>query len=336
MGIRIAINGFGRIGRCVARQLLLDSREDIELVAVNDLADAASLAYLFEFDSVHRRFALPVHADGNTIVAGTKRFDVLSIKDPTQLPWKKLGVDVVLECTGRFKSRDDAATHLDVGARRVVISAPPQGPVDRIFCMGVNDDTFDPKKHFVVSNASCTTNCLAPMLAVLESAFGIVKGHMLTVHSYTADQSLVDTPHKSDPRRGRTAGMSMIPTSSGVTKAIYEVLPSMTGKIGGSSIRVPTPDVSIVCLTASLAKKVSADEVNQAMRIASSARLSGILRVEDRPLVSADLIGDPCSSIVDAALTEVVADDLVEVQSWYDNEWGFSARMLDLVRVVAR
>jgi len=338
MGIRIAINGFGRIGRCVARVIAESNTRgiDLDLVAVNDLADAESLAYLLEFDSVHGRSTTPVATSGDSIEFGRNRFRVLSEKDPSNLPWTELGVDLVLECTGRFKSRDQAAVHLARGAKRVIISAPPQGSVDGILCMGVNHTSFDPEKHHIVSNASCTTNCLAPQLKVLDERFGIRKGHMLTVHSYTNDQHMVDGPHKGDPRRGRSAALSMVPTTSGVTKAIGEILPRLIGKFDGSSIRVPTPDVSMTCLTVLVERNVTADEVNAAFREAAAGPLASILAVEDRPLVSVDYIGHSASAIVDSSLTAVVDGDLVEVQAWYDNEWAFAHRMVDLARWVGR
>lgn len=330
MPIRVAINGFGRIGRCVARILEADSRGGIELVAVNDLADASSLAYLLEFDSVHRRARVAPRVDGTHIEFGGQRFAALSEHDPTKLAWGDLGVDVVLECTGRFKSRDAAAVHLERGAKRVVISSPPEGKVDALLCMGVNDGSYDSARHHVISNASCTTNCLAPQLKVLDDAFGIRKGHMLTVHAYTNDQSLVDAPHRSDPRRGRSAAMSMIPTSSGVTKALGAILPHLVGKVEGSSVRVPTADVSMTCLSVLLGREVTPEQVNDAMRAAAEGPMRGVLRVEDRPLVSVDYTGSPYSVTIDSRLTSVVDGDFVEIQAWYDNEWGFSTRMVDL------
>ncbi len=333
MSIRVAINGFGRIGRCVAR-ILLAKANDIELVAINDLTDAATLGLLLQVDSVHGRFAQPVSAEPGALRVGEKNITVCEERDPANLPWKKLGVDVVLECTGLFTSKAAAGKHLQAGAQRVVISAPADKDVDGTFCIGVNSDQFDPKKHFVVSNASCTTNCLAPIAKVLNDSFQIVKGHMVTVHSYTNDQRILDLPHK-DPRRARAAALSMIPTSTGAAKAIGLVLPELQGKLDGVAIRVPTPDVSIVCLTAQVAKTTSKQEVNDAMRAAAKGALKGVLAVEDRPLVSIDYIGNPYSSTVDSALTQVVGGDLVEVQSWYDNEWGFSSRMVDMIRVVS-
>jgi glyceraldehyde 3-phosphate dehydrogenase len=334
MATKIAINGFGRIGRCIARILLSEEASDIELVAINDLTSAEALAHLLAFDSVHRRFNKTVEAKEGALIIGGKRIPVLAEKDPAKLPWKSLGASVVIESTGLFTSREGSQKHLDAGAQRVIISAPGGSDIDGTFCIGINTDSYDPAKHVIVSNASCTTNCLAPLAKVLHTSFGIVKGHMVTVHSYTNDQKVLDLPHK-DLRRARAAALSMIPTSTGAAKAIGLVMPELKGKLDGTSIRVPTPNVSLVCLTAQVGKKTSRDEVNKVLKEAAAGPLKGVLAVEDRPLVSSDFIGDTHSSIVDSAQTQVVGDDLVEVQSWYDNEWGFSSRMLDLVRVMA-
>jgi glyceraldehyde 3-phosphate dehydrogenase len=334
MATKIAINGFGRIGRCLARILLSEGASDIELVAVNDLTSAEALAHLLAFDSIHRRFSKPVEAKEGALIVGGKRIPVLAEKDPAKLPWKSLGASIVIESTGLFTSREGAQKHLDAGAQRVIISAPGGSDIDGTFCVGINTDSYDPAKHVIVSNASCTTNCLAPVAKVLHSSFGILKGHMVTVHSYTNDQRVLDLPHK-DLRRARAAGLSMIPTSTGAAKAIGLVLPELKGKLDGTSIRVPTPNVSLVCLTAQVGKKTTKEEVNKALKDAAGGSLKGVLAYEERPLVSSDFIGDPHSSIIDAAQTQVIGDDLVEVQSWYDNEWGFSNRMLDLVRVMA-
>jgi glyceraldehyde 3-phosphate dehydrogenase len=331
---KIAINGFGRIGRCIARILLSENAPDIELVAINDLTSAEALAHLLAFDSVHRRFAKSVEAKEGALLIGGKRIPVLAEKDPAKLPWKSLGASVVIESTGLFTSRESAQKHLQAGAQRVIISAPGGSDIDGTFCIGINSDAYDPAKHVIVSNASCTTNCLAPIAKVLHDSFGILKGHMVTVHSYTNDQRVLDLPHK-DLRRARAAGLSMIPTSTGAAKAIGLVMPELKGKLDGTSIRVPTPNVSLVCLTAHVSKKTTRDEVNKAFKDAAEGALKGVLAYEERPLVSSDFIGDTHSSVVDAAQTQVVGDDLVEVQSWYDNEWGFSSRMLDLVRVMA-
>jgi glyceraldehyde 3-phosphate dehydrogenase len=334
MAIKIGINGFGRIGRCVTRVLFEQNITDVEIVGINDLTSAETLAHLLAFDSVHGRFSKPVSVKGGALVVGDKTIPVLAEKDPAKLPWKSLGATTVIESTGLFTSRDGAQKHIDAGAQRVIISAPGGSDIDGTFCIGINSDGFDPAKHKIVSNASCTTNCLAPVAKVLHEAFGIVKGHMVTVHSYTNDQRVLDLPHK-DLRRARAAALSMIPTSTGAAKAIGLVLPELKGKLDGTSIRVPTPNVSLVCLTAQVSKKTTKDEVNAALKAASTGALKGVLAYEERPLVSNDFIGDPHSSIVDAAQTQVVGDDLVEVQSWYDNEWGFSNRMVDLARLIA-
>jgi len=335
MGTKIAINGFGRIGRCVARVLFDGSQSDIELVAINDLTDAPTLAHLLQFDSVHRTFKEPVRVEGNGIVVGDKHIPIYAERDPSKLPWKELGVEIVLECTGIFRSKAKATAHLNAGAKRVIISAPGENDVDGTFCVGINSNEFDAAKHTVFSNASCTTNCLAPIAKVLHDSFEIVKGHMVTVHSYTNDQQLLDLPHK-DLRRARAAALSMIPSTTGAAKAIGLVLPALKGKLDGTSIRVPTPDVSLTCLTAQVKKSTTKEEVNAALKAASEGPLKGILGFEPRELVSSDFIGDPRSSIVDAAQTAVVGGDLVEVQAWYDNEWGFSTRMVDLTRLVAK
>ena len=335
MGTKIAINGFGRIGRCVARELFDSADKDLELVAINDLTDAPTLAHLLQFDSVHRTFKSEVKAEGNGLNIGGKQIPIFAEKDPGKLPWKDLGVDIVLECTGIFRSKAKGQAHLNAGAKRVIISAPGENDVDGTFCVGINSNLYDPQKHVVFSNASCTTNCLAPLAKVLNDTFGIVKGHMVTVHSYTNDQQLLDLPHK-DLRRARAAALSMIPSTTGAAKAIGLVLPELKGKLDGTSIRVPTPDVSLTCLTAQVSKSTSRDEVNAALKAAAEGPLKGILGFETRELVSSDFIGDPRSSIVDAAQTAVVGGDLVEVQAWYDNEWGFSTRMVDLTRIVAK
>jgi glyceraldehyde 3-phosphate dehydrogenase len=334
MATKIAINGFGRIGRCIARILLSENAPDIDIVAINDLTSAEVLAHLLAFDSVHRRFSKSVEAKEGALLIGGKRIPVLAEKDPAKLPWKSLGASVVIESTGLFTSREGAQKHLDAGAQRVIISAPGGSDIDGTFCIGINTDAYDPAKHMIVSNASCTTNCLAPIAKVLHGSFGILKGHMVTVHSYTNDQRVLDLPHK-DMRRARAAALSMIPTTTGAAKAIGLVLPELKGKLDGTSIRVPTPNVSLVCLTAHVSKKTTRDQVNEALKAASLGPLKGVLAFEERPLVSSDFIGDTHSSIVDAAQTQVIGDDLVEVQSWYDNEWGFSSRMLDLLRVMA-
>jgi glyceraldehyde 3-phosphate dehydrogenase len=335
MATKIGINGFGRIGRCIARILFSHGGDDIELVGINDLTDAPTLAHLLKFDSIHRAFAADVRAEGSALVIAGRKVPISAERDPSKLAWRSLGAEIVLECTGLFTSKEKAGAHLTAGAERVIISAPGAADVDATFCVGINLDSYDPAKHTVVSNASCTTNCLAPVAKVLHQQFGIVKGHMVTVHSYTNDQNVLDLPHK-DLRRARAAGLSMIPTSTGAAKAIGLVLPELKGKLDGTAIRVPTPDVSIVCLTVQVSKKTTRDEVNRALQDAAAGPLAGVLGFELRPLVSSDFIGNPLSSIVDAAQTQVVADDLVEVQAWYDNEWGFSNRMVDLARYMKK
>jgi glyceraldehyde 3-phosphate dehydrogenase len=332
MATKIGINGFGRIGRCVAR--IAAGRDDVEIVGINDLTSADMLAHLLEWDSVHRHFDQSVKAEDDAIWIGDQRIPVSAERDPSKLNWGELGAEVVLECTGLFRSKETAQAHLDAGAKRVIISAPGKGDIDATFVVGINSDSFDPDKHFIVSCASCTTNCLAPIAKVLQDTFGIVKGHMVTVHAYTNDQGLLDQPH-SDKRRARAAALSMIPTSTGAATAIGLVLPELKGKLAGTAIRVPTPNVSLTCLTAQVAKQTDRDAVNAALKSAAAGPLKGILEFEETPLVSMDFMGNPHSSICDAAQTEVVGGDLVEVQSWYDNEWGFSNRMLDLVRIVS-
>ncbi len=335
MATRIAINGFGRIGRCVTRTLFERAHNDVELVAINDLTDSKTLAHLLKYDSVHRTMKKSVEAAEGAIVIDGKKVPVFAKKDPTELPWKDLGVDVVLECTGVFRDKAGGTKHITAGAKRVIISAPGEKDIDGTFCIGINASEYDPKKHFIVSNASCTTNCLAPIAKVVHESFGILKGHMVTVHSYTNDQNILDLPHK-DLRRARAAALSMIPSTTGAAKAIGLVLPALKGKLDGTSIRVPTPDVSITCMTVHVGKATTVEEVNAALKAAADGPLKGILGFETAPLVSSDFIGDSRSSIVDAAQTAVVGGDLVEVQAWYDNEWGFSHRMVDLAELMAR
>jgi glyceraldehyde 3-phosphate dehydrogenase len=333
MAIKIGINGFGRIGRCIARILSAKGQSDVELVGINDLTTNETLAHLLQYDSIHRRFAESVAHDDESITIGKKRIPCFAIKDPTELPWKDLGADIVLECTGIFRNKEGAGKHLKAGAKRVIISAPGEKDIDATFCVGINTDGYDPKKHQIVSNASCTTNCLAPIAKVVNDRFGIEKGFMVTVHSYTNDQNILDLPHK-DLRRARAAALSMIPSSTGAAKAIGLVLPELKGKLDGTSIRVPTPDVSLVCMTVKVGKKTSAEEVNAALKQEAEGKLKGILAYEEAELVSSDFIGDTHSSVVDAKSTSVVDGDLVQVQSWYDNEWGFSCRMVDLARLM--
>jgi len=331
MAIKVGINGFGRIGRNVFRASIHDA--EIDIVAANDVTDAKTLAHLLKYDSVLGNLKEDVRAEGDTIVAGEERFKVLKEKDPANLPWKALGVDIVIESTGLFTKRDDAAKHLTAGAKKVIISAPAKGE-DITVVMGVNDDKYDPAKHHVLSNASCTTNCLAPIVMVLHQEFGLKKGIMTTVHSYTNDQKLLDLPHK-DLRRARAAALSMIPTTTGAAIAVTKVLPELEGRLDGISVRVPTPNVSLTDLTAWLDNKVTAADVNRAFENAAKGSLKGILAVSHAELVSCDFRGNPHSSIVDAPFTKVVDGDAVKVLSWYDNEWAFSCRVIDLIHRMA-
>jgi glyceraldehyde 3-phosphate dehydrogenase len=328
MAIKVGINGFGRIGRNIMRAAL--AHHDVDIVAVNDITDAATLAHLLKYDSVLGNLTVPVSASGDTIKVGSDQFKVLAQKDPAQLPWKDLGVDIVFESTGKFTKRDDAAKHLAAGARKVIITAPATNP-DVTVVIGVNDHQYDASKHHIVSNASCTTNCVAPLAKVLHEAFGIKKAWMMTVHAYTNDQNLLDLPHK-DLRRARAAAMSIIPTTTGAAKAVGEVLPALKGKIDGTSMRVPTPNVSVVDLASLFEKKVTAEEVNAALRAASEGPLKGIMQFVTEPLVSIDFRGNPHSSIVDADYTKVMDGDFVKVMAWYDNEWGYSSRCVELLK----
>lgn len=327
--IRVAINGFGRIGRNIVRQTLNNS--NFEIVAVNDLTDAATLAHLLKYDSIFGPFKETVSCTETSITAGAKTFHITKEKDPAALPWKQLGVDIVLECTGRFTDKDSASKHIAAGARRVIISAPAKNE-DLTIVMGVNEKLFDPTKHFVVSNASCTTNCLAPFAKVLHENFGIEKGFMVTIHSYTNDQPLMDSPHK-DLRRARAGAMSQIPTSTGAAKAVGLVLPELKGRLDGYAIRVPTPDVSCVNLVVTCKKETTTDEVNAAFEKAANGALKGILGFSKEPLVSQDYVGNPLSSIVDGLSTKAMGN-LVNVLAWYDNESGFSHRMVDLTEYI--
>jgi glyceraldehyde 3-phosphate dehydrogenase len=329
--VKVGINGFGRIGRNIMRAAL--GAKDIDFVAVNDLTNAATLAHLLKYDSVLGNLHADVKASGEGITVDGDEFKVLSIKDPAQLPWKDLGVDVVFESTGLFTNRDAAAKHLAAGAKKVVITAPAKGP-DITVVLGVNDGKYDPATHHIISNASCTTNCLAPMAKVIHERFGIRKGWMTTVHSYTNDQNLLDLPHK-DLRRARAAALSIIPTTTGAASAVGEVLPELKGKLDGFALRVPTPNVSLVDLNAVLDKKTTGEEVNAALREAAAGPLKGILAVSDAELVSIDFRGNPHSSIVDAPYTKVMDGDFLKVLSWYDNEWGYASRCVDLLRQIA-
>jgi glyceraldehyde 3-phosphate dehydrogenase len=332
MAVRVGINGFGRIGRNIMRAALGD--KNIDFVAVNDLTSARTLAHLLKYDSVLGNIDAKVEATGDGISVDGDAFKVLSMRDPAQLPWKDLGVDVVFESTGLFTNRADAAKHVDAGAKRVVITAPAKGQ-DLTVVLGVNEETYDPGKHQVISNASCTTNCLAPMAKVLHQSFGIRKGWMTTIHSYTNDQQLLDLPHK-DLRRARAAALSMIPTTTGAAAAVGEVLPELKGKLDGFAMRVPTPNVSVVDLAAIVDKKTTAEEVNGALKAAADGALKGILEYSTDELVSIDFKGNPRSSIIDAAYTKVMDGDFVKVLSWYDNEWGYSNRCVDLLRLMVK
>lgn len=332
MAIRVAINGFGRIGRNILRSAK-QSGADIDFVAVNDLTDNATLAHLLKYDSVHGRYPGTVEVSENGLIVDGDEIRVTSEKDPANLPWKELGVDIVFEATGRFTKREDAAKHLEAGAKKVIITAPAKGE-DITVVLGVNHEKYDPAKHNVISNASCTTNCLAPVVKVLLDNFGLERGLMTTVHAYTNDQQILDLPHK-DLRRARAAAMSIIPTTTGAAKATALVIPEVKGKIDGIAMRVPTADVSIVDLTAELSKDVTVDQINDAFRAAAEGPLKGILGVSDEPLVSIDYTGNPHSSVVDLLSTFVIEDRMVKVLSWYDNEWGYSSRCVDLARYIA-
>ena len=331
MSIRVGINGFGRIGRNVLRAALGDG--DIEFAAVNDITSPGTLAHLLQYDSVLGNLSEPVSVEGNRLQVGRRSFSVLSERDPAALPWADLGVDVVVESTGLFTKRADASKHLAAGAKRVIITAPAKSP-DLTLVLGVNDDSYDPAVHRIISNASCTTNCLAPVAKVLHDSFGFRRGWMTTVHAYTNDQKLLDLPHK-DLRRARAAGMSMIPTTTGAAVAVGEVLPALKGKLDGIAMRVPTPNVSVVDLVAEVDEPATAEAVNEAFATAADGRLNGILQLSTAPLVSIDFRGNPHSSIVDAAYTNVMDDNLVKVLSWYDNEWGYSSRCVDLIKLLA-
>ncbi len=335
MSTKIAINGFGRIGRCVVRALVERKlTKELEVVLVNDLTDARTLAHLYDYDTVHGRAEPRARAIEGGLELGGMHVKVTAEKDPAKLPLKELGVSVMLECTGLFTDREKAAVHLQTGAKKVLISAPAKNQ-DATIVMGVNDETYDPQKHHVLSNGSCTTNCLAPVAKVLLDNFGLQHGLMTTIHSYTNDQSVLDIPHrKGDLRRARAAAMNMIPTSTGAAKALSEVIPALKGKFDGQSIRVPTMDVSVIDLTFTTEKSLTKDSIHAAMKAASEGPMKGILGYTEEPLVSSDYIGDPRSSIFDATITQVMGDKFAKVFSWYDNEWGFSNRMIDLAQLV--
>ena len=330
MSIKVGINGFGRIGRVAFRASL--KHPDIEVVAINDLTDAPTMAHLLTYDSVHGKLDHSIRAEDGAIVVDDRRIAYTAIKDPARLPWQELGVDIAMECTGLFRDRENASKHLSAGARKVIISAPAKEP-DITIVMGVNHNQYDPKQHHIISNASCTTNCLSPVAKVLLENFGIRCGLMTTIHSYTGDQRLLDFPHK-DLRRARAAALSMIPTTTGAAKAVALVLPELAGKLNGLAIRVPTPNVSIVDIVVNIEKSgVSVSDVNAALKSASEGELAGIMGYCDVPLVSSDFNGNTLSSIVDADTTHVV-DQMVKVLSWYDNESGYSHRMVDLAAMV--
>ena len=333
MAIRVGINGFGRIGRQVLRAAKEQGVADLDFVAINDLTDTRTLAHLLKYDSVHGQYPGDVESGAESITVDGDEIKVLTHKDPSQLPWRDLGVDIVLESTGRFTNSEDARKHIDAGAKKVVISAPAKGE-DITIVMGINSDKYDAAKHHIVSNASCTTNCLVPMVQVIRDNFGFVHGSMLTVHSYTNDQQILDLPHK-DLRRARAAALSMIPTTTGAAKATSLVIPEVKGKIDGTSIRVPTPDVSFTDLTVEVEKATTIAEVNAAFKAASeSGPLEGILEYTDIELVSSDFIGNPASCILDSKVTNVIDKTLVKVSGWYDNEWGYASRCVDMLRFI--
>lgn len=330
--VKIGINGFGRIGRNVFRAAL--GNKDIEIVAVNDLTDAKTLAHLLQYDSVHGRFPGKVEAKENSIIVDGREVKVLAEKDPAQLPWGQLGVDIVVESTGRFTDGEKAKAHLQAGAKKVIISAPAKGE-DITIVIGVNEDKYNPAEHHIVSNASCTTNCLAPVVKVLHDKYTVKRGMMTTVHSYTNDQQILDLPHK-DLRRARAAGLSIIPTTTGAAKAVALVLPELKGKLNGFAMRVPTPNVSVVDLVAELGQSVTVEEVNASLKEAAEGPLKGILAYSDEPLVSRDYNGDSHSSIVDGLSTMVIEGNMVKVVAWYDNEWGYSCRVVDLAALMGK
>jgi glyceraldehyde 3-phosphate dehydrogenase len=333
MTTRIGINGFGRIGRSLFR--IVSDRTDVEVVGINDLADPQSLAYLLEYDSVHRHYGRSVRAESDALIVsgaagrGELRVPFSQTRNPAEIPWGKWGADIVIEATGVFTARDKAAAHLDAGAKRVVISAPAKGP-DATLVMGVNHETYDPSKHQVVSNASCTTNCLAPVAKVLEDSFGVESLFITTCHAYTISQAILDSPDLKDPRRGRAAAVSIIPASTGAAKATAEVIPSLKGKMDGMALRVPVPNGSITDIVANLRTDVTVDSVHEALRAAAEGPMKGFLALTDAPLVSADIIGNPHSSIVDTQSTMTIGPRMVKLLSWYDNEWGYAVRCVDL------
>lgn len=327
MSVRIGINGFGRIGRNFLRASIGNS--ELEIVALNDLTDSKTLAHLLKYDSVHGIFGAEVRSTDKSIVVNGREIKVLAITEPSQIPWKDMKVDIVLESTGRFTDRAGAMKHIDAGAKWVIISAPAKDP-DVTVCMGVNEEMLDKEKHRIISNASCTTNCLAPVAKVIHKEFGILRGLMTTIHSYTNDQRILDLPHK-DLRRARAAALNMIPTTTGAAKAVGLVLPELKGKLDGMAIRVPTPNVSVVDLVAELSKDATAEDINNALKTASEGPMKGIIQYSEDPLVSTDLNGNPHSAIIDATVTKIIEGKMVKVIAWYDNEWGYSSRLRDLM-----
>ncbi len=331
MAVKVAINGFGRIGRNFFRASV--GYEDIDIVAINDLTDSFTLAHLLKYDSVHGKFDGEVSATEDGIVVNGKEIKVTAVKDPAQLPWKDLEIDIVIEATGVFRDREGAGKHLQAGAKKVIITAPAKNP-DITVVLGVNEERYNPSEHFIISNASCTTNCLAPIAKVLNDEFGIEKGYMVTVHAYTNDQRILDLPHK-DLRRARAAAVNIIPTTTGAAKAVGEVLPELKGKLDGTARRVPVADGSLVDLTVVLNKSVTAEEINEKMKEYAQGKMKGILEYCEDPIVSQDIVGNPHSSIFDALSTHVVEGNLAHVSSWYDNEWGYSCRLRDLALYIA-
>ncbi len=331
MAVKVAINGFGRIGRLAFKAMHHD--DAMEVVAINDLTDAKTLAHLLKYDSVHGRFPESVHADGDHLVVGDRRIRIYAERNPADLPWKELGVDIVLESTGVFRTREKMSLHLQAGAKKVLLSAPAKDELDNTVVLGVNDDTLK-ADHILVSNASCTTNCLAPVAKVLHDTFGIRRGWMTTIHAYTNDQRLLDLPH-SDLRRARAAAQNIVPTTTGAAKAVGLVIPELKGKLDGIAVRVPVADGSLVDLVAELDKTVTAEDVNKAMQEAANGKLKGILEYCEDPVVSSDIVGNPHSSIFDALSTKIIDGNFVKVIAWYDNEWGYSNRIVDLLKKMA-
>ncbi len=335
MARKIAINGFGRIGRCIVRAFHERNISDLEIVAINDLTDAKTLAHLYNYDTIHGRAEQRAEAKDNGLVIAGKTIKIIAEKDPQKLPWKELGVDIVLECTGLFTDREKAQAHIDAGASKVIISAPAKNH-DVTVVLGVNTEQYEAAKHHIISCGSCTTNCLAPVAKVLHDSFGVKRALMTTVHSYTNDQAVLDIPHrKGDLRRARAAAMNIIPSSTGAAKALAEVLPSLKGKFDGQAMRVPTMDVSVVDLTFETEKPLTKDSLHAAMKAAAAGPMKDILGYTEEPLVSSDFISDPRSSIFDATVTQIMGDNFGKIMSWYDNEWGFSNRMIELAQLVA-